>query len=157
MSIFTIILLIATGTFLILLELFLLPGLVVGIIGVGLSFWGIYEAFQTLGSSWGWGILIISILSNGVLTWYAVKNMYRSRFAVKNKIDGRVNELDTLGLEVGNIGVTISDLRPEGKAAFGDVIISIWSEEGKFISANQSVRIQKIADNKIFVTTLNTL
>lgn len=157
MNLFIIILLILLGTFLVFLEVFLLPGGVVGIIGVGLSIWGIYESFQTLGPNWGWIVLIGSILANSIIAWWAFNNMHKSRFAVKEKIDGRVNEFNDYGLKVGEVGIAISDIRPEGRAQFGDHIISIWSFEGRFISANQEVKIEKISDNKIFVSTLNTI
>lgn len=151
MSIFTIILLLTAGTVMILLELFLLPGLVVGIMGAGLCFWGTYEAFHTLGPNWGWFILIATILTNGFLAWYAFQNIHRTRFAVKKKIDGRVNEFNDYGLKEGDEGVTLTDLRPEGRALFGDKIISVWSFENRFLSANQPIKVTKIADNKIFV------
>lgn len=157
MNLFIIIILILLGTFLVFLEVFLLPGGVVGIIGAGLSIWGIYESFHTLGPTWGWLVLIGAILVNSIVAWWAFNNMHKSRFAVKEKIDGRVNEFDNHGLKVGDIGRTISDIRPEGKAQFRDHLISIWSYDGRFIPANQEVKIEMISDNKIFVNTLNSI
>lgn len=153
MGIISIILLIATGSLLILLELFLLPGMVVGLIGTGLCFWGVYESFHTFGATGGWWTLIGTIIINGIVAYWAFQNLHRSRFAMKEKIDGRVNEFDDHGLQIGEVGTSISDIRPEGKAMFGDMIISVWSLEGRFISANQQLRIEKMYDNKIFVTT----
>lgn len=155
MSVFAILLLLTVGTILILLELFLIPGAVVGIIGAGLCVWGTYEAFHTLGTNWGWVILIGTILTNSLLAWYAFRNLYKSRFAMKDKIEGRVNEFDDFGLQVGDEGKTMTDLRPEGRAIFNEKLISVWSFEG-FLKADQPVRIVKISDNKIFVNHVNT-
>lgn len=157
MNLFTILLLIAAGTIMILFEIFLLPGLIVGLMGTMLCMWGIYEAFVTLGDNWGWIILIITILTNGILIWIAYKNIYRSRLAMKEKVLGRVNEFDDFGLQEMDEGKTISDLRPEGKALFDHKMVIVWSYEGGFISADKPIKIVKIADNKIFVNELNKL
>jgi len=154
MDIFTIILLLVAGTVMIVLELLVLPGLIVGVIGVGLCFWGIYEAFQVLGTNWGWIVLILTILIDGVLIWYLFQNIYKSRFAMKHEIDGRVNELEDFGLVEGDVGTTITDLRPEGRAKFNDKIVVVYSNDGGFLSTNVEVEIVKIADNKIFVNQI---
>ncbi len=155
MNLITILLLISAGTILILFEIFLLPGLVVGLIGAGLCIWGIYEAFITLGTNSGWIILIITIIVNGVLAFIAYKNLHKSRFAMKEQNLGRVNEFDDFGLVEGDEGMAITDLRPEGKALFNHQLISVWTFYGGFISSNQSIKIVRISDNKIFVNHLN--
>lgn len=155
MNLITILLLISAGTILILFEIFLLPGLVVGLIGSGLCIWGIYEAFTTLGTNSGWIILIITIIVNGVLAFIAYKNLHKSRFAMKEQNLGRVNEFDDFGLVEGDEGMAITDLRPEGKALFNHHLISVWTFDGGFISSNQSIKIVRISDNKIFVNHLN--
>lgn len=155
MNLITILLLISAGTILILFEIFLLPGLVVGLIGAGLCIWGIYEAFITLGTNSGWIILIITIIVNGVLAFIAYKNLHKSRFAMKEQNLGRVNEFDDFGLVEGDEGMAITDLRPEGKALFNHQLISVWTFDGGFISSNQSIKIVRISDNKIFVNHLN--
>ena len=155
MNLITILLLISAGTILILFEIFLLPGLVVGLIGAGLCIWGIYEAFTTLGTNSGWIILIITIIVNGVLAFIAYKNLHKSRFAMKEQNLGRVNEFDDFGLVEGDEGMAITDLRPEGKALFNHQLISVWTFDGGFISSNQSIKIVRISDNKIFVNHLN--
>lgn len=155
MNLITILILISAGTIMILFEIFLLPGLVVGLMGAALCTWGIYEAFHTLGTNMGWLILIVTILVNGVLAVIAYKNLYKSRFAVKEKILSRVNEFDDFGLVEGDEGLTITDLRPEGKALFDNKLIIVWTFGGGFISSQETIKIVKISENKIFVTHLN--
>jgi len=154
MSVFIILLLLFSGTILILLELFILPGFVVGIIGALLCIWGAYEAFHTLGPDWGWVIIGATIIVNAVLAWIALKNIHRSPFAIRTKIDGRVNEFKDYGLKIGDRGRTMTDLRPEGRAVFGEELVSVWSLSG-FISGNQEVIVVKMAENKIFVSPVN--
>ncbi|MCO5233405.1 MAG: hypothetical protein LC105_06690 [Chitinophagales bacterium] len=151
MNLFVIILLIVSGTVLVILEIFILPGMIAGIVGGCLSIWGVYEAFVLYGYNWGWTALIVAILLNFTAIWLAFKNIHRSKLTMKADIDGRMNEFDDFGLVKGDIGTTISDLRPEGKAIFGDKMLSVWSYEGVFISSNTRIQIVKISDNKIFV------
>jgi membrane-bound ClpP family serine protease len=155
MNLITILILISAGTIMIMFEIFLLPGMIVGIMGAALCTWGIYEAFTTLGTNWGGFILIITIIFNGVLALYAYKNLYKSRFAMKEKILSRVNEFEDFGLVEGNEGISITDLRPEGKALFDNKLIVVWTFEGGFISAQEPIKIVKISENKIFVNHLN--
>lgn len=155
MNLITILILISAGTIMILFEIFLLPGMVVGLMGAALCTWGIYEAFTTLGTNWGWFILIITIIFNGILVAFAYKNLYKSRFAMKEKILSRVNEFEDFGLVEGDEGVAITDLRPEGKALFDNKLIIVWTFEGGYISSNQPIKIVKISQNKIFVNQLN--
>ena len=154
MNIFTIILLLVAGTFMVLLEILVLPGLVIGVIGAGLYFWGIYEAFQVLGTNWGWSILITTILIDGALIWYLFRNIYRTRFAMKHEIDSRVNELEDFGLETGDEGITITDLRPEGKAIFDNDTVIVCSSDGSFLPSNVKIEVVKIAENKIYVNQI---
>lgn len=133
------------------LEIFLLPGMIAGIVGAGLSMWGVYETFVNYGANWGWTALIIAVLLNFTAIWLAFKNIHRSKLTMKADINGRMNEFNDYGLVVGEMGLTISDLRPEGKAMFGGKILSVWSYEGVFLSSNTSIKIVNISDNKIFV------
>ncbi|HUH72837.1 MAG TPA: hypothetical protein VLZ75_00380 [Chitinophagales bacterium] len=155
MNLITILILISAGTLMVMFEIFLLPGMVVGLMGAGLCIWGIYEGFNTLGTNWGWFVLIITILLNGILAVIAYKNIYKSRFAVKEKILGRMNEFEDFGLVEGNEGLAITDLRPEGKALFDNKLITVWCFGGGFISSQEPLKIVKISDNKIFVNHLN--
>ena len=59
--------------------------------------------------------------------------------------DGR-----TLGLEVGMKGISISDIKPFGKASFSDELYEVKSESG-FIEVGKTVEIIKIENNKIIV------
>ena len=151
MSLFSILLLLFAGTAMILFELFLFPSGIAAIAGIGLWAWGIYEAFVNLGTNWGWTALLGTTVVNGIMAWWGFNNVYKTRFAIKNKIDSRVNEFNDYGLKIGDEGRTITDLRPEGKAMFGQEMMSVWTLEGGFISAGKTIKVAKIAENKIFV------
>ncbi|MCO5247862.1 MAG: NfeD family protein [Chitinophagales bacterium] len=154
MSVIAILLLMLSGTVLVFLELFFLPGIITGLIGIGLYSWGVYEAFTSLGTNWGWIFLIVSIIVNFIVFFYAFKNLYRSRLANKENIDGRVNKLIKFDLQVGDKGQSLTDLRPEGRGVFKDEIVTVWSRGNRYISANEPLIITQIEHNKIFVTNL---
>ena len=62
---------------------------------------------------------------------------------------------DFTNFKLGDKGVTLTNLRPEGKAIFGDdERITVYSI-GEFIDKDAHVTIVKIEHNKIFVTTVN--
>ncbi len=135
----------------VLLEVFLLPSLIAGLIGVGLFAWGVYRAFVILGANWGWTILITAIITDSILAWLIFKNIDRSGLAVKEEIDGRVNMPDHKGVQPGEIGKTLTDLRPEGKGLFDNKVVSVWTFGGGFLSSGVQVEVLKIEDNKIYV------
>ncbi|WP_449353855.1 NfeD family protein [Algoriphagus lacus] len=47
-------------------------------------------------------------------------------------------------------GKAVSDIKPFGKAAFGELVLEVKSEEG-FIEVGKEVSIIKIENNKILV------
>ncbi len=142
------------GTLLILLEIFFLPGFVVGMLGFILCAWASFEAFQTLGALAGSLIVLCTVSLNLVIAYFGLKNLHKSPISMKEKIDGKVNEFDDHGLKPGDKGRTITALRPEGKANFGEHYITVWAFTG-FIEPESDIEVVRVADNKIFVTQLN--
>jgi membrane-bound ClpP family serine protease len=154
MSTLLIFMLLFLGTLLILLEIFFIPGFVVGLLGFILCIWGTIEAYSTLGVMTGSAVLTVTIALNIFLAYFGLKNLHRSPISMKGTISSRVNEFSSHGLKEGDTGTTISTLRPEGRAQFGDNRIVVWAFSG-FIEPNQPIKIVRIADNKIFVTQEN--
>jgi membrane-bound ClpP family serine protease len=78
------------------------------------------------------------------------KVIQSNRMAMKAEIKGRVNVLDKHEFEIGQTGRTVSDLRPNGKAIFGDNKTDVYSE-GEHVMRDSEVQIIKITSQKIFV------
>lgn len=142
------------GTLLILLEIFFLPGFVVGLLGFILCAWASFEAFQQLGILAGSIIVLVTISLNIILAYIGLKNLHKSPISMKEKIDSKVNEFKDYGLKPGDRGKAITALRPEGKAVFGENFITVWAFTG-FIEQETEIEVVRVADNKIFVTQLN--
>lgn len=139
------------GLILILIEVFLIPGTtVVGIFGFLVSLVGVYYAFSNFEAGVAIGITSIAAVANVAAIWYAFTSDVWRHFSLKKTLKGGAFDGRTLGLGVGMIGRTISDIKPFGKVLFGDQVYEVKSEEG-FIEVGKEVNIVKIENNKILV------
>jgi membrane-bound ClpP family serine protease len=151
MALTTIILILAFGLFLIVVELFFVPGTTfVGIVGALFLLYGIFLSYRDLEVLPATVVLVLSIFITGVVTKVGFKRLANSQFTVKEQIDSRVNEEDYSFLEVGDEGVALSDLRPEGYAMIKDQKIVVHSK-GEFISNKSPLEVIRIRDNKVIV------
>lgn len=143
--------LIAIGLSLIIVELIFIPGTtVVGILGVVACAFGIVFAYQNFGSETGFYVLMGTIVLALVALVYSLRSRAWSRFSLKTSIDSRVNENLLASLKPGDEGVTISTLRPVGKALFNDQPFEVKSN-GEYVEAGTKVRIREINTNQILV------
>ena len=144
-----IIFLILIGVVALVLELFALPGAVVGIIGSLFILAGIIISYVKYGLLAG----NLTLLITGVFIVISVVLFLRSKtwkkMTLTTQIDSKVNVLPS-ELKVGMEGVTISRLAPGGKALFGDQEVEVFSHLG-FIDQNQEIVIFQIDENKIIV------
>ncbi|HEY4652042.1 MAG TPA: NfeD family protein [Pontibacter sp.] len=147
----TVILLIIIGLVLIIIELVFIPGTtLIGILGFVLAGAGIWFGYATLGTPIGHVILGLSVLISGLAFFYSFRGDSWSRFALKDSIDSRVNEEYQHNLEVGQMGLAASALRPQGTALFNDHRHEVQTK-GEFISPNTTIRIIKLSQHKIIV------
>ena len=151
MSITIIIMILIVGLLLIVTEVFLVPGTTfVGAIGLIVLGVGVYYAFQEHGVQVGGTVLIASALLIGVLTAIGIKRLPESKFNVKATIDSKVNIFDYSHIDIGAEGVTLTALRPEGRAMIGDERIIVYSK-GFYIDPDIEIVVVQKKDNKIFV------
>ncbi|MBC5774454.1 hypothetical protein H8S95_10305 [Pontibacter sp. KCTC 32443] len=151
----TVILLIVIGLILIIVELVFIPGTtLIGILGFVLAGIGIWIGYAALGTSVGHLILGLSVLVAGLAFFYSFRSDAWSRFALKETIDSRVNEDYQHNLQVGETGVTISALRPQGTALFNDEHHEVQTN-GEFVDPNTTVRIIKLSQHKIIVEAVS--
>lgn len=151
MSLTLILLLIALGLILILLEVFVVPGTtIVGISGVALIIFSIWEAYKLLGTHQGHIVVAITI-GVIVLTFLVTfKSGTWKRVMLSTNIEGKVNVLEDNKLHVGDSGKAISRISPAGTAMFEDELYEVHTK-GDFIDQETDLIISKIEDNKIFV------
>ncbi len=151
MSLTIIALILVIGFVLVATEVFLVPGTtVVGVIGLGVIGIGVYYAFKDYGMLVGGGVFLGTALLMGVLTSVGLKRMEKSKFNVKAVIDSKVNEFDYSNINIGDEGVTLTALRPEGNAMINDEKVIVYSK-GFYMDSDTIITVVKIKDNKIFV------
>ncbi len=148
-------LLIVFGIGLIIAEVIFIPGTTfVGILGALFIGYGVYSSFITFGSNIGWGVLI----GSSVLTLVAVIYSFRSgawkKFSLKGRITSRVNEHIDIPMKVGDVGLSLSVLKPIGKAEFGDSTYEVKTL-GEYVEEGNKVKIIKIETTNIIVELIN--
>ena len=142
------------GLVLVFLEIFLIPGTTLfGIVGGVALVIGVLLVYSTYGSKWG----NITALTTGVAVVISVivgfKVIQSNKLAMKAEITGKVNEIEKHLYNIGDKGIAVSELRPNGKGMFNGNKIDIYSN-GEYIQRDTAVEIIKITNDKIFVKTI---
>lgn len=148
-----VVLLLFLGFGLILVEFFITPGFIVGIIGAMCIIYAIYFGYEHLPS---WQAHLYMLISAAFSIFMTIKlftgNTY-ANIANKDAIYSKSNQRELLNLKIGDQGVTISALRPSGNAMFNDLKCEVLTE-GDFVYTNSKVEIIKIDKDKIFVKSV---
>lgn len=146
--------LIFSGLLLVIVEIVFIPGTtVVGVIGVVLSFVGIFFGYREFGSSTGHLILASTTAAMGLMVYYAFQSKTWSKIALKNTIDSRNNEGFLESFTVNQEGICVSALRPVGKAEFNNRLVEV-SSEGEYVDSGTKVRIKEVSAAGIIVVQI---
>jgi len=146
-----VIVLIVVGILLLLLEVLVIPGTgFAGIAGFASVVAGIWIAYTDLGTSTGNIVLVVTILVNVLAIWLGIRSKTWKRAALTSTIDGKVNGISDLNLNVGDIGTTVSRCAPMGKAEFENKFVEV-DARGDFVDQGTQVEIIKIDNSKIFI------
>jgi len=146
-----VIVLIAVGILLLLLEVLVIPGTgFAGIAGFASIAGGIWVAYADLGTQTGNIVLGVTIVVNIIAVWLGIRSKTWKKAALHSTIDSKVNIIDNLNLKVGDTGTTISRCAPMGKAEFNNHFVEVDSR-GEFIDQNTQVEIIKIDNSKIYI------
>jgi membrane-bound ClpP family serine protease len=157
MAWFIIISLLLIGLVLLIIEVVFVPGTtVIGILGVIFSIVGVVMTYENFGSTVGFYVLLSTLVVTLVGLFISFKSGVWSKFSNKSSINSRVNEGILAHLKVGDLGVTLSALRPFGKAEFGTTVAEVRSI-GSFVEPRSKVKIIQIEGNQIIVDIINDL
>jgi membrane-bound ClpP family serine protease len=138
-------------------ELLFLPGLTVaGVLGVVLSFFGVYLSYDYFGSTIGHITLFLTVLSNVTALVYSLRSGVWDKYALKESIDAKVNEEPLAELSVGDVGMCLSTLRPVGNAEFGGKTFEVKTKSG-FLEEGTQISIVRIEGSSIWVAPLKKL
>lgn len=143
------------GLLIVIIEIFFLPGTTVfGIVGGIIVVAGVYLGFAEYGMKTGSIILGGTLVATCILLYAGFKTYSSGKIALKEVSEGKAPISEAALAGIGDEGVTISYLRPEGKALINGNRVEVFSL-GEYIESNKKVKVVKIAENKIFVKQLN--
>ena len=143
--------LVAFGLFLLVAEIIFIPGTtLVGLLGFVFLAVGNGLSFKYFGSSVGWITLGFSAVASFVALYFSFNSKMWSRFSLKLTNHTKVNAGLLKGIEVGQEGITVSALRPIGKAELGSQQFEVKTQ-GEYLNSGTKIKIVKIELNQITV------
>lgn len=147
-----VIILILLGIFLFLVELLLIPGITVALVGaVIMTVSGVYLAFVRFGNRVGSLVLLFTLVSSLVIFLFSLRAKTWKGAMLNTNIDSNVAE--DLGLEnikEGDKGESIGRLAPMGMIRVNGKVFEAKSIEG-YVNPRTPVEIIKIHGSQIIV------
>ncbi len=145
----TVIALLVAGYLLLAVEAFVIPGFgVPGIAGLLSLGAGCYLAYQEFGAALGTFTILLVLSSVTALMWWLPKTRF-GRDVVHSSTLASAKAAETT-LELGEFGVTESDLRPAGVARFGELRQSVVTE-GEFSDTQTRVVVTEVRGSRVVV------
>ncbi|NBC84102.1 MAG: hypothetical protein GVY19_12095 [Bacteroidetes bacterium] len=155
MPVYSIVLLIALGIALLLVEFFLVPGITVagagGFIVMGFA---VYAAYKFHDNSTGNIILLSTIALNILTIGFAFRSKTWQKMGLTSTIEGKNITFEEEKIHVNDTGKAITRLNPMGKVMINDMIVEAKTQ-GEFINPNTSVKVTKVTTYQIVVKPLN--
>ena len=146
-----IIFLLGLAILLILLEIFMLPGITIaGIGGCVFASGGIAYAYGQVGATVGNITLASSVVVFGIAFAWLLKSRALDKVALNTNVDGKITSNNDLGIKPGDEGITLSRLNPIGKVRINRITVEAKST-GDFISEETPVVVLKVSANSILV------
>lgn len=143
------------GLALVIVELVFIPGTtIIGLLGVIFSILGIVVSYRHFGSETGFYILMSMLAVTLASLVYSFRSGAWSRFSLKTSMEGKVNEGMLASLKVGDEGITVSTLRPIGKAEFQSKQFEVKTS-GDYVEPGRQIRIKDIIAHQIIVEPIN--
>lgn len=154
MDILFVVIIILIGVVLILLEIFLLPGIsVAGVAGVALFAGAIYMAYEKLGPTAGNVALLCCILFTAAGVYLFIKGKVLERMSLQTNIDSKVDLIVDTDVSVGDTGYSLSRLAPMGKISIhGKTFMAKTLSD--FIEEESAIKVINIEGNTLIVESL---
>lgn len=147
--------LLAVGIILLLIEIFVIPGVgIAGILGVAAVIAGCYFSYD-------WGTRIGMIVTGGVIVVIiifliiALRAKTWDKLALKTNVESSAGQ-DSTVVSLGEKGVTVTRLAPMGSARIDGKTMEVKSYEG-FVDPGVNVEVVMIEDNLIYVRPVSEI
>ena len=151
MEITVVFILLLVGVALLLVEMFLIPGLSIAGIG-GLIFLGgaIYYAYANIGPDAGHLTLLAGFIMMVIAVWIFVRSKALERMSLKTEIESKNDPLKGIDVKVGDVGTTSSRLAPMGKIKVHGQVVEAKALDD-FIDQDVEVVIIKVQSTNVLV------
>ncbi len=135
---------------LILLEIFLLPGITVaGVGGVLFAIGGLIFAYMA-GATIGHITLAVSTVAFTIIFFWLLRAKSFNRVALHAEVDSKLTSSRELGIAVGDEGITLSRLAPIGKASIKGITVEAKSLDA-LIDENREVVVTRVDGYNVIV------
>ncbi len=142
------------GMLIIAVEVIFIPGTtVVGFLGAAAMITGIFFSYEVYGNLAGNFTLLGTILISALAVYFAFKFKLWNLFSLKEESDSKIKSAEYSKFKVGDVGMTITDLRPMGEIQIGDEIVDGESYSG-YIQAQIKVEVVQVFKNNVKVKPL---
>lgn len=135
---------------LVLLEIFLFPGITLAGVGGFLFAIGGAVFAYSVGTTVGHVALVSSVVVFVIAFAWLMRSGSFSRVALKTNIDSRLTSSRELGICPGDEGITLSRLAPIGKARVNGLTVEAKSE-GELIDENRPIVVVRVDSYNVIV------
>ena len=147
--------LILFGLTLVVAEIVFVPGTtIVGVVGFVFLVLGDGLSFRYFGSGIGWVTTGGTALVSGVTLYFAFKANVWGHFSLKSTSTSKVNDEILTSVTIGEEGVTLSALRPSGKAELDHKTYEVRTL-GNYVESGIKIRVKQILAHQIIVEPLS--
>jgi len=149
MTLTIIISLLVAGLFFLILEILVLPGGIVGLLGIVMMSFAIYAGYAEHGEETGHYLLGITMASTGAAVYFSLKSRTWKKLMLEDTLDAKAN---TLEVEIipGDEGITVGRIMPVGKAIIKDRYFEVQAYES-YIEHDTPIVVYQVEGNKIIV------
>lgn len=151
MDILLVVILSICGVALLVVEIFLIPGIgFAGLAGVASMVAAVFCAYYYIGATAGHITLGCLLVLTAIAIWLFVRSRMLERMALKTEIKSKIDLVSQSEINIGEHGVTISRLAPMGKVRIGGKEFEAKSAEA-FIDQNSEIEVVSIEGNTVIV------
>ena len=152
MDIFVLTLLLVVGILLLIMEIFLLPGIsVAGIAGVIFIGGAVAYAYAAMGVFAGNLTLALSVVGLIAGIWLFIRSKMLEKMSLTTDIDFKIEPLKDIEINEGDEAITISRLAPMGKVKIKGYTIEAKSLNNDFIDEGEKVEVVKVQSTNVIV------
>ena len=148
--------LLVCGLFLIGIEIFV-PGGVLGIFGAAALIGAAVVGFTIFPLWLGWLSVFVILGLTGLAVFVWMKYLPQSPIGRALSLSQSITkkDQDESLWKAGTTGITLSELRPAGKAMMQDQRVDVIADDGAWIGHDTAIEIVRVSGNRIYVKEKN--